>query len=33
VALDAIRTRIKNLPEAEQEDALVSAMRRFCASA
>ena len=30
-ALDGIRARIKGLPEAEQEDALVSAMRRFCA--
>ena len=30
-ALDGIRARIKGLPEIEQEDALVSAMRRFCA--
>ena len=30
-ALDGIRARIKGLPESEQEDALVSAMRRFCA--
>lgn len=30
-ALDGIRARIKGLPECQQEDALVSAMRRFCA--
>lgn len=30
-ALDAIRERINCLPAAEQEDALVCAMRRFCA--
>ena len=29
--LDGIRARIKGLPEIEREDALVSAMRRFCA--
>lgn len=30
-ALDAIRNRIEILPALEQEDALVCAMRRFCA--
>jgi len=30
-AFDAIRERIEHLPASEQEDALVSAMRRFCA--
>lgn len=30
-ALDVIRKRIQELPASEQEDALVCAMRRFCA--
>lgn len=30
-ALNAIRKRIKCLPESEQEQALICAMRRFCA--